>query len=60
MKPEDVQAIELVFTGWVFGVLSCLLYAGIANYVKNVRRNRSEKRLLDAGIDPLVIITMRE
>lgn len=40
MKPEDVQVIELIFEGWVFGVLTCLLYASITDYIEVKRRNR--------------------
>lgn len=43
MSPQDVQIIELVIEGWVFGVLTCLLYASIANYREVKRRNREGK-----------------
>jgi hypothetical protein len=43
MKPEDVQVIELVFEGWVFGLLTCLFYASISNYREVKRRNREER-----------------
>lgn len=43
MKPEDVQAFELVFEGWIYGVLSCLLYVSIKEYIEVKRENRRNK-----------------
>jgi hypothetical protein len=60
VKPEDVQAVELVFDGWVFGVMTCLLYAAISNYRAVTRRNRRHRDLLAAGVDPLTILRMDE
>jgi hypothetical protein len=51
----DIQALELVLIGWVFGVMTCLLYAAISSYVEVKRRNRRHQILLDAGHDPLDI-----
>jgi hypothetical protein len=44
VSAQDVQAVELVAEGWVFGVLTCLLYAAIADYVEVKRRIRSGRR----------------
>lgn len=32
MSPDDVQPLLILFEGWVFGVLTCLLYAAISDY----------------------------
>lgn len=58
MKPDDIQAIELVIIGFTIGVLVCILYATIDSYIAIKRRNRTHQQLLDAGMDPVDISKM--
>jgi hypothetical protein len=59
MRPEDIQALELLLIGWVFGVMTCLLYATLSSYRAIKRRNQRHQDLLDAGVDPLTILNMK-
>jgi hypothetical protein len=49
---------EMLVIGWVFGVMTCLLYASVSNYCKAIRRNQRHFDLLAAGVDPLEILKM--
>lgn len=60
MKPEDLQVAELLVEGWASGVMTCLFYAAVGEYVKTKRRNRRHKILLDAGVSPQDILASDE
>lgn len=55
---DSIKVGELLVEGWVFGVMTCMLYAVSANYCTIKRRNRRHQDLLDAGVDPITILNM--
>ncbi len=52
------ETLEVLFFGWVIGVQTSILYASIGLRRQINRRNRKHQVLLDAGVDPLTILSM--